>query len=74
MGVKEDGEWGVGRQDRRKGYAYQRCRACVDELMLRASWHDYQIAGFDVLVFAGYSRFALAGGEGEGLVDRVHLG
>ena len=51
----------------------QRCWARVDELMLRSRWHDDKVAGFDILVFPVYSCFGGAGGEGEGLVDGVHL-
>lgn len=58
------GKGGMGQRVEGQGHAYQRCRTRIDELMLRTSRHDHQIASFDVLVFAGDGRFALAGGEG----------
>ena len=41
--------------------------------MLRPSRHDHKISGFDILVFTRDSRFAGSGGEGQGLIDRMHL-
>jgi len=51
----------------------QRVGARVDELMLRAGWHNYQIARLDVLIFPCNRCFADAGSEGEDLVDGVYL-
>ena len=55
-----------GIQDKGRG-------SSVDELMLRAGWHDNEIACFDILVFARYGCFAFAGCEGEDLVNGVFL-
>jgi hypothetical protein len=41
--------------------------------MLRASWHDDEIACLDILVFASNSRFAFSGGEGQDLVNGMFL-
>ena len=45
----------------------------VDKLMLRASWYNDEVAGFDILVFACDGCFALAGCESKDLVDGVFL-
>lgn len=54
--------------------SYQRGRAGVDELVLRAGRNNHQIPSLDILIFAIYCSFADAGGEGQCLVDGVDLG
>jgi len=45
----------------------------VDKLMLRASWHNDEVAGLDILVFARDGCLTLTGCEGKDLVDGVFL-
>ena len=49
------------------------CWPGVDKLVLRASWYNDEVAGLDILVFAGDGGFALAGCERKDLVDGVFL-